>query len=199
MTIEEAAQLLTKIAGIDNRNFGKSTIREWWLLFGGAGPDGIPFADACTAVDQHRITSTEYLMPVHVIQGVKRIRRDRLERSLTAPPPAEDAVYRPQLRAQITAIADGRSVNRVLGLPPGSRRPDDPPEGYQAERARLQDMTEEQSLEARAAMAVRCPYCGALPGSACENNASGKPLASGAHPGRIDLAAPVNINDLETT
>lgn len=36
----------------------------------------------------------------------------------------------------------------------------------------------------RAALAVRCPHCGATPGARCTVPSSGRPLAAGAHPSR---------------
>lgn len=77
MNLAETNDLLTLIAGYDNRRFGDETVYNWQRIF----PD-LGFDDCQAAVVEHFATSDAYLMPVHVRRGaLARVRnRHQLER-----------------------------------------------------------------------------------------------------------------------
>jgi hypothetical protein len=68
MTPVEAAQLLTVVSKADNRQVDADTVRIWHTIL-----QHVELADAIQAVRDHLASSTEYLMPIHVIRGVKAI------------------------------------------------------------------------------------------------------------------------------
>lgn len=63
MTIDEIARLVSRIAITDNRTVDKTTLRDWEEIL----PDWLTYEQAMRAVIQHRRTSTEYLLPAHVV------------------------------------------------------------------------------------------------------------------------------------
>lgn len=74
MTPVETAQLLTVISKLDNRQPDADTVRIWAkLLF------QIELPDALQAVQDHMASSTEYLMPIHIMRGVKAILAGRAD------------------------------------------------------------------------------------------------------------------------
>jgi len=72
VNIQETAAVLAKIKLIDNREITELVIREWHDIIG-----HIEYADAIVAVREHRKTSTDYLLPGHVVQGARRARDAR--------------------------------------------------------------------------------------------------------------------------
>lgn len=92
MNRSETALLLAKIAVVDNRRLDPDDadvsspaatpiISTWHELIG-----HLQFSDCAAAVADHRRSSHEYLTPIHVIEGVRRIRNARLD----ACPPDRD-------------------------------------------------------------------------------------------------------------
>lgn len=73
MTLTETAKVLGLIGVVDNRNVDQATIAAWHDLIG-----PLDFDDALAAVRDHRRVSTAYLLPAHVIGGVRSIRAARL-------------------------------------------------------------------------------------------------------------------------
>jgi hypothetical protein len=72
MNLEQTALVLTKAQLIDSRVIDKLVLQEWHDLIG-----DLDFDDAIAAVRAHRISSTDYLMPAHVVQGVAAIEKAR--------------------------------------------------------------------------------------------------------------------------
>lgn len=72
MNYEEVGKVLAKIKIIDNRKVDEIVIREWHDIIG-----GLNFEDAIAAVKTHRQTSTDYLMPAHVVIGAQQIAATR--------------------------------------------------------------------------------------------------------------------------
>lgn len=72
MTLEECAQVLTKIQLGDNRQADRLVLAEWFDTIG-----HLDFGDAVGAVKLHRQESTDYLMPAHVIAGARRLADER--------------------------------------------------------------------------------------------------------------------------
>lgn len=191
MNLRETAQLLRRIAHLDNRRPPDDEALETWHDL--MAP--LDYDDARRAVAEHYATSGEYLRPIHIVNGVKRIRARRLEQSVTNPPPpglADDTLAaRRYLQQQIKAIADGRFVNKVLALPPGARRQGPPPDEWQNARADMAgtDRDDEAAEVRRAALAVGCPHCHALPGKPCTLAGTREPVRKiPAHEARIEAA-----------
>ena len=69
----EAFQLLTLASARDGRTVSQAVARVW------AGDlEGIALGDAVQAQQLHYRESTDWLLPVHVIRGVKRLHETRL-------------------------------------------------------------------------------------------------------------------------
>lgn len=74
MNLVEVTALLTKMAVFDRRTIGESDVRAWHEVL---DPD-MPLSDALDAVTEHRGQSADWIMPNHINDRVRRIRRDRL-------------------------------------------------------------------------------------------------------------------------
>lgn len=84
MSIDELTTLLARIQVLDNRQVDQLTIEAWAPLMA-----DVPYAAAVDAVNTHFRTSTAYLQPAHVVQGVAASRR--LELPETMSPEAPDS------------------------------------------------------------------------------------------------------------
>lgn len=84
MNRAETAELLTMIAAYDRRKLGEVDVIAWAETL----PD-VALTDARAVVVEHYAASTDWLMPAHIRAGVKRIRRDRLERAPQVVPDAD--------------------------------------------------------------------------------------------------------------
>lgn len=69
MKESETAKILAKAALIDNRHIDRETVKAWHEIIG-----HLDFGVALVALTIHRRTSTEYLMPAHIISSVRRAR-----------------------------------------------------------------------------------------------------------------------------
>lgn len=69
----EAAALLTIAAAYDNRKPDPDAAKAWAMAL-----DGLRFEDCRQVVVEHYRTSREWMMPVDVIGGVKRLRHQRI-------------------------------------------------------------------------------------------------------------------------
>lgn len=106
----EAAALLTIAAAYDNRKPDVDQAKAWAMAL-----DGLRFEDCREVVVEHYRRSREWLMPVEVVSGVKRLREKRLAQSAPVqPPPGLDpddtAGYQQWLREVRASIADGTLV-----------------------------------------------------------------------------------------
>lgn len=72
MLKSETAKLLAKAALVDNRNIDRLTIEAWHEIVG-----HLDYHDAIEALTRHRATSTDYLVPAHIVQGVQAIQAER--------------------------------------------------------------------------------------------------------------------------
>lgn len=77
ITRTEIAMLLTYAAGTDNRKVTPDAVQAW----ADALAPYVNIEDAKRAIAEHRATSDDYLMPVHINQAVKRYRADRISRA----------------------------------------------------------------------------------------------------------------------
>lgn len=69
MTEIEIGKLLTIAASYDNRNVSRETVTAWYQLL-----KGFTYAEAQEALLEHFANSTDYLMPAHIVSGIKRKR-----------------------------------------------------------------------------------------------------------------------------
>lgn len=72
MNLVETNDLLTLIAGVDNRRIDDAMVMVWREILA-----DLSFADCRAAVVQHLRTSDDYLMPVHVRRAAVDIDRER--------------------------------------------------------------------------------------------------------------------------
>ena len=107
MTPVEAQALLTIAASYDRRQADPEAARAWALAL-----DGLRFIDCREVVVEHYKRSREWLMPVDVIAGVKKIRAARLAAVVEPTPPPELAPAQANewLRQKRREIADGEYV-----------------------------------------------------------------------------------------
>jgi hypothetical protein len=113
VTEDEVVDLLTAAAMFDRRTVGRSDAKAWTAVVG-----DLPFGDALAAVRAHYTESSDWLMPAHVRNRVKIMRRDRLSREIMpapAPELTDDTIrYRESIFASIESIANGKTVGRAL-------------------------------------------------------------------------------------
>lgn len=106
MNPADAADVLAIAATYDRRTVGEVEARAWAKAL-----DGLDPADCAEAVLNHYTRTTDWLMPAHVRDEVKRIRQARLAVAGNAEPAYDiDDVAGglAAIRAQRKAIADGR-------------------------------------------------------------------------------------------
>lgn len=72
MNLAETHALLTLAATLDNRRFDDATVVAWQEILADQ-----PFDDCRTAVIRHFASTTDYLLPAHVIRGAAEIDRER--------------------------------------------------------------------------------------------------------------------------
>ncbi|PRI11906.1 hypothetical protein [Leucobacter massiliensis] len=72
MKKSEVAKLLAIVSAFDHRRVAAEHVEAWAAVIG-----HLPFGDAEEAVRRHLQTSHEWLMPVHVVEGVAALRRER--------------------------------------------------------------------------------------------------------------------------
>jgi hypothetical protein len=123
MNLREAAAVLAKTTGYDNRTVGQTNVLAWHEAL-----SDLDIGDALEAVAIHHRESADYLMPVHVRRIVDRIDRDR-RRAIREAADAEQA-----LALAASPIRDRSAEVRQLiadlrdALPPGDpdklRRPE---------------------------------------------------------------------------
>ena len=72
LNIKETGTILAFVSLIDNRQVSDEAIMAWHELL-----KDLEFEDARQAVTNHFKDSNEYLRPVHIIQGAKRVKMER--------------------------------------------------------------------------------------------------------------------------
>lgn len=72
MNLAETHDLLTLAATLDRRRFDDATVVAWQEILADQ-----PFDDCRTAVVRHFASTTDYLMPVHVLRGAAELDRHR--------------------------------------------------------------------------------------------------------------------------
>lgn len=107
MNRAQVADLLNLIASTDGRKLTQQMPAAWLDILG-----QYPYADCRAAVVHHFQTSTEWLMPAHIIRHVKQLRKDRLLAVRETVEPnradADDPTTYVETRRRLTQlIADG--------------------------------------------------------------------------------------------
>lgn len=178
----ETGILLREVQKFDNRTVTDDVTVAWHQVLA-----GVSLPDAMAAHLIFRQESTDYLMPAHLLAIVRRIRSERLERSVTVAPDTDDPeLYRRHLAAQRRAIGDGRLVNRQLGA---GRAGTQLPDTYRHARMVVTRKSAEAEEVRRRALSAACPYCAAAPGEGCVRAGTSEPLTQvPAHPSRLDAA-----------
>lgn len=102
----EVAALLGKAAALDDRKVSSEKAIEFAKAL-----NPMTFADATAAIEHHRATSTDWLMPAHINAIVTGWKRDRLQRAPLEIPPAALADHpgleREWMQRRRELIADG--------------------------------------------------------------------------------------------
>jgi hypothetical protein len=78
VNLAETHDLLTFVAAYDNRRFGDETVLAWQPIFA-----DLPFGDCRAAVTRHFATSTDYLMPAHIVWGAEAVDHERRQATRT--------------------------------------------------------------------------------------------------------------------
>jgi hypothetical protein len=122
MTPEETGKLLAICASYDRRKVGDIDVIAWQQVL-----SDLSYHDCNAAVVAHYAEATDWIMPAHVRNRVKAMRRDRLAREIVPAPPAEltddPRSYKAALAAGIRRIADGFSVHKAIGRLPSETPP----------------------------------------------------------------------------
>ena len=69
MEKSETAKILAKAALIDNRRIDRETVEAWHEVIG-----HVPYDIAMAALTIHRRSSSEYLLPAHIISNLRKAR-----------------------------------------------------------------------------------------------------------------------------
>jgi hypothetical protein len=133
LTRDDVIDVLTAIAAADRRTVGEADVDLWSAALNAAGVASR--ADAIQAVVGHFAESSEWLMPAHVVRGVKAIRKARVAAAEEADglvpnvDPDDAPAFVAERRAILASAADG-TLNAeayaaggwtLTGVPP--RRP----------------------------------------------------------------------------
>lgn len=104
MNKSQTAKLLGLAAAFDRRTVGEADVEAWHAVL-----DNTAYDDAAEVVKAHYRTRRDWIMPVDVLAGVRKIRADRLDRAgpLTPPPDLTPVETVEWLRRTRRAIADG--------------------------------------------------------------------------------------------
>jgi len=106
----EAAALLTIAAAFDNRKPDADQAHAWALAL-----DGLRFDDCRTVIVEHYRRTRDWLMPSNVVDGVRRIRDQRIRDYGPIPAPAgldpdDSGALARYIRETERAIGDGTLV-----------------------------------------------------------------------------------------
>jgi hypothetical protein len=89
MSIDELTTLLARIQVLDNRQVDQLTIEAWAPLMA-----DVPYTAAVDAVNDHFRSSTAYLQPAHIVQGVVSARRLMLPETMSPQAPDDCGRHR---------------------------------------------------------------------------------------------------------
>lgn len=122
MNISEAGKLLAHISALDNRSFNEFTAVTWHGIL-----KRYEFDEALRAVDEHFSSSTDWLLPAHLVRLIKSKRRFRVDHFDAIDPnrtDGSDVATELAVRRQLTeAVATGRMDERMYDDYHRSNRP----------------------------------------------------------------------------
>jgi hypothetical protein len=157
LTRSQIIDLLSAAMSYDNRNVSDAHIYAWREA---SRRGRWSYEDALEALHDHYAESTQYVMPAHITERIRTMRRQRFETETAA------------LESGEVNIASAEKVRRWV-----------------AEIAARLGMPED-SESATARRTRRCEWCGAQPGDRCVNLATHRPLKGGtSHPIRLESPA----------
>ena len=114
MERSEAAKVLTLCAVYDNRTIGEAEVIEWHKVL-----NLVRFEDATVAVRQYYARTRQWIMPSDVVEGVRRLRGERLARITDQVPlgdPDDVVGYLHDLRQARRRMADGTVGTEIATL-----------------------------------------------------------------------------------
>ncbi len=157
MNLQDAQKLLLAVSTFDGRPVNEDIVQSWHTVLW-----NVQYEQAMEAMRQHFSTSDRRLMPVHIIQGVKKIRAELLKdyqgpglsREIPQGDPDNVPQYLEGERVKRQRIADGEAPPQVLQLMRGIGR-----------------MPKHIMNREATPMVVACsnPECRALVGRQCRN------------------------------
>lgn len=102
----EVAQLLARASATDNRVVTEETVVAWWDIL-----KTVDYTLAVEALIEHQRTNDEYLRPVHITTGARRVRerRERDARIAKALEPRQDEPIAPPPQCE-----HGKNIARCL-------------------------------------------------------------------------------------
>ena len=113
MTPEETSKLLATCASYDRRKVGTLDVIAWHRVIG-----DLQFRDCEDAVFAHYGETSDWIMPAHIRNRVKEIRKQRIQDADMPPVPPEllddTAAWCAAVRAAATAVADGRDPESAM-------------------------------------------------------------------------------------
>lgn len=127
MTPADTARVLALVQTYDNRKVDAIVVGAWHALL-----EPLTFDDACAAVREHYTTRRDWLMPLDILDGVKSLRRRRLDNvELQVPDanPDDTAAYLQAVKDRNMRAADGLQprdlppLDRTFPSPPAQPRP----------------------------------------------------------------------------
>lgn len=151
MTPAETAQLLALVAAYDRRTIGRADVQAWHVVLA-----EVSYDDARTVVTGHYATQTAWIMPAHIVDGVRRIRSERLAGLDALLPDADPDDIHAWLKAYRRQIADAAAGREPVTMQAITGPTDT--EGVAkvvAELARLKDLATQAEDRERAADAAR--------------------------------------------
>lgn len=114
MNLAETGKLLAKVQLYDNRTVDRATIEAWHEVIG-----HLDFQVALQALKIHKMTSTDYLQPAHIVMNARKAREaseldDRRRRAIAPSEHGNPEDYRrgPELLARFAAMFGNPSVAR---------------------------------------------------------------------------------------
>lgn len=173
MTRDDVIDILTVVAAADRRTVGQSDVEVWQAVMGDCDKQL-----ALQAVRNHlRERPGVWLEPGHVVEGVRAIRRDVIEREPDAMRDARQKALAAKAAEDAAELAERKGI----------------PTGRQYVR---------KSITGVNPLTVKCPWCRAGLGARCTIPGTQPPqlleehppMRAGFHPSRIEAAQNPRVN-----
>ncbi len=105
MTPTEIPTFLARLHLLDNRQIDQATASHWHELL-----EPYTLTECLAALRTHATTSTDYLLPAHIVALVKTARKDAIMRAEIENPVSAPAPKPPELRAHVRSLAPTRRL-----------------------------------------------------------------------------------------